>query len=160
MGRALALVFGRRWAEGLKQDSATKKLDATVLYADAWDAVSLRELGHLPESVAAYQVYQNMTGPAAGLAATYGRMGKREEALKIIHTLEERRKKQWVDPVFIAYGYIEVGDHERALSWLETAFKEKGFALRYVDPYWLDGLRNNPRLKDLQARVMATTFKD
>jgi TolB-like protein len=160
MSRAAALAWGRRWAEALKQDSVTKRLDATVVYGDAWDGAALRELGHLPESVAAYQAFQTMTGqPAFGLAITYGRMGKRDEALGILHALEERWKHQWVDPTFMASGYAGIGDRDQAMAWLNTGFREKEFTLRFVNSYWLDGMRDDPRFIALIQKVLATTFK-
>jgi hypothetical protein len=161
LARTMIFAFGRHWPEALQQDSVTKRLDATVVYVDAWDGAALRELGHLNESVAAYQAFQTLTGqPAFGLAVTYGRMGKREDALRIIHALEERRQHQWVDPTFIASAYAGIGDRDHAMAWLDTAFQEKTFMLRLNEPYWLDGLRDDPRYIALRNKVLATKFNE
>ena len=163
--RGMALSFGHRWAEALRQDSVAKRLDPSVLYWDAWDGAELRELGHLPESVAAYQTFESLTGgqPAFGLAITYGRMGKRDEALRIIHALEAERNRIWVDPDAIASAYAGIGDQEHALQWLETGFKEKSWVLRFLmegDPGWLSDLRPDPRFVALKQRVLATRLTD
>jgi tetratricopeptide (TPR) repeat protein len=164
MARATVLSFSGRWAEALRQDSLTKRLDATVVYADAWDGAALRELGHLPESVAAYLAFQTLTGqPAFGLATTYGRMGKRDDALRIIHELEDARPHRWVDPVAIASAYAGIGDRDHAMEWLNTALKEKAFTLRFMmnyDSFWMDGVRDDPRFVALRRQVLATTFTD
>jgi tetratricopeptide (TPR) repeat protein len=163
--RTLVLSFNGRWAEALQQDSATKKLDPSVVYAEAWDAGALRELGRYDESVKAYQAFQSLIGnqPAFGLAITYGRMGKRKEALDIIHALEAGRKQVWVDPEFIAVAYAAIGDNDHAMQWFETGFREKSWVLRFLmdaDPGWLHGVRDDPRFAALRQRVLATTFKD
>ena len=164
MSRTMAFVFGARWAEALQQDSATKKLDATVVYAEPWDGAALRELGKLPESVSAYSAFQSLTGqPAFGLALTYGRMGKPGEALQVARALEDRRKTTWVDPDFIAIAYAGAGDNDRSMAWLETAFKEKSWVLRFLmdaDPGWLRTLHNDSRFIALRQKVLATRLKD
>ncbi len=164
LARANAMFFGGRFAEALRQDSATKKLDATVVYVESLDAASLRELGHLDESVAAYRNFEKLTGqPSFGLAATYGRMGKRDDALRVIHTLEEIGRHRWVDPPFIAAAYSSIGDRDNAMRWLETAFQKKAFSLRFLLSYdspFFRELRDDPRFVALRKRVLATTFKE
>ncbi len=163
--QVLALAFGNRWIELLRQDSISKKLDPTVVYGDAWDGTALRELGQLQESVAAYQAFEAVTGgqPAFGLAITYGRMGKRDEAMRIIRALEAQRKQSWVDPDLIAVAYAGIGDKDHAMQWLEQGFTEKSWVLRFMmeaDPGWLAGMHDDPRFVALHQRVRTTTFKE
>ncbi len=159
--RASVLAFARRWQEVLPADSAIKRLDPSVVYFDALDGAALRQLGRPDESVAAYQRFQNVTGmPAYGLAVTYGRMGKRAEARQIADSLAALSRTQWVDPTFIAAAYDGAGDRDRAMRWVETAFKEKSFSLRFDGAYWLDPLRDDPRFKTIWARVKSTVFKN
>jgi hypothetical protein len=33
--------------------------------------------------------------------------------------------RQWIDPDFLAIGYAGIGDNDRAIQWLETAFQKK-----------------------------------
>ncbi len=163
--KAMALSFGGRWVAALKQDSATKRLDPSVVYAEAWDAGALRELGHYPQSVEAYKTFESLLGgqPAFGLALTYGRMGKRAEALAIIQALESARKTSWIEPDFIAAAYAGIGENTKAMQWLETAFTEKSWVLRFLmesNPGWLTPLESDSRFIALKQRVRATTFKD
>jgi len=164
LAREEALGFGGRYAEALEQDAITKKLDPTVVYGEAVDGWSLRELGRLEESEAAYQAFEKLTGqPSFGLVATYLRMGKRDEARGVIRTLEEREKKQWVDPLFIAMAYDALADRDGAMRWLEKAFQEKAFSLRIFlgyDTPLLKNVRTDPRFAPLRQRVLATTFKE
>ena len=56
----------------------------------------------------------------------------------------------------VAFGYLEVGDHDQALAWLERAFAARGAFIRSLqsNPRW-DPLRSNPRYQDLLRRVAA-----
>jgi hypothetical protein len=97
-----------------------------------------------------------------GLAITYAKMGKRAEALQVIHALEAREKKQWVEPTFIAFSYAAIGDRDSAMRWLERAFHEKTFAFRSFtswDHPWLRPLLTDARYQALRAKAMATTFR-
>lgn len=93
---------------------------------------------------------------------TYGRMGRREDALWAIHSLEDRARKQWVDPDFIAFGYAGIGDRDHAMEWLEKSFQMKTYGIRLFlnwDVPWLRGMGDDPRFIALKKRVLATTFK-
>jgi serine/threonine protein kinase len=163
--REEALAFGGRYVEALQQDALTKKLDPTVVYGEAMDGWSLRELGRLDEAVTAYQAFEKLIGqPSFGLAITYGRMGQRDEALRIIHALEEREKTQWVDPTFIACAYDGLSDRNAAMRWLERAFQEKAFSLRFLLSWaempLLKNVRTDPRFASFRQRVLTTIFKE
>jgi tetratricopeptide (TPR) repeat protein len=161
---ATALFFAGRWAEALRQDSVTKRLDPNVTYFDPIDGTALRELGHLPESLRAYQAFEALTSaPSFGIAATYWKMGKREEAKRALAALEERARRQWVDPPWIAMAYAGVGDKDNAMRWLEDAFRKKSFSLRFLlNIGWqpLAALKDDPRFVELRRRVLKTTFPD
>lgn len=165
LARTVAFFFNGRFAEALKQDSVTKKLDPSVVYYEAMDAASLRELGRYPEAVAAYKDFEKITGqPSFGLAMTYGRMGKHAEATAIMRDLEELARHQWIDPTLVlAVAYSDLGDKDRAMEWLEKSYAMKAFSLRFTlshDSWMLRGLRDDPRFIALRRRVLSTTFKD
>lgn len=161
--RAEALAWGGRNDEALKQDSAAIALDKMVIIWESTAGIALRETGRLEESAAAFREFEKrFNQPSAGLAVTYGRMGKRDEALRTIAELEARERRQWVDPDFIAFAYAGIGDNDHAMAWLETAFRKKTWTLRAImnwDAPWLHTLHDDPRFITLKRRVLATTFK-
>jgi tetratricopeptide (TPR) repeat protein len=161
---AQVLFFGGRWAEALRQDSVAKRLDPNVTYFDAIDGTALRELGHLPESVAAYRAWETLTSaPSFGIAATYQKLGMKAEASRALAALEERARHQWVDPVWLAVAYAGVGDRDNAMRWLEDAFRKKSFSLRFlmnVDWQPFAALQGDARFVALRQRVLKTTFAD
>jgi TolB-like protein/tetratricopeptide (TPR) repeat protein len=160
--RAEALAWGGRNDEALRADSVARRLDSTVVIWEVSNGIALLEMGRLAEAEAAFKQFETNFGqPSVGLALTYGRMGKRDKALEVIHALEARERRQWVDPNFIAIAYAGIGDVDHAIEWLETSFRKKTFSLRAFvgwDMPWLRGVRSDPRFVDLKRRVLATTL--
>ncbi|MEA2329533.1 MAG: eukaryotic-like serine/threonine-protein kinase [Thermoanaerobaculia bacterium] len=161
--RAEALLWAGRYEEALEQNRAARKLDPTLVLFDSVPAIALRELGRLDESLAAYQDFQKFFDqPSFGLATTYARMGRKSDALAVIHALEERERKQWVDPDFIALAYAGIGDRDHAMEWLEKAFHRKTFGVRQFlgwDCPWLRNMEPDPRYQELKRRVLATKLQ-
>ena len=161
--RADALVWGGRNQEALRQDSIARALDPTVIIWEATDGIALSEMGRFDESVAAFLSFEKSFGqPSVGLAMTYGRMGKRAEAMQVIRALEARERRQWVDPDFIAMAYAGIGDTDHAMEWLETAFRKKTFSLRAMlnwDMPFFRRIRDDARFIALKRRVLTTTLK-
>jgi hypothetical protein len=73
----------------------------------------------------------------------------REEALKMIEVLKERRH-ECETAVGIALIYLRLGERELALSWLEQAKPGDGISL---SDSGFDGLRSDPRFKAIEARM-------
>ena len=161
--RAEALLWAGRYEEALRQHREAIKLDPTVVIIDATDGNALRELGRLDESLAAFLDYQKaFDQPSFGLPMTYARMGRRDEAMRVIHAIEERERTQWVDPNLIAFAYAGVGDRDRAMEWLDKAFRMKTYGIRLFlnwDVPWLRSMHDDPRFIALKKRVLTTTFK-
>ncbi len=88
------------------------------------------------------------------LAMTYAFEGRREESLRIVHSLEKKRRLEYLRPYILAEDYAALGNNDKAMEWLERAYKERDDWIAWikVDPN-LDGLRSEPRFGDLLRRV-------
>ncbi len=88
------------------------------------------------------------------LAHVYGRAGRTEQARAILLRLSKLPNARQLAAANIAIGYIGMGDHSTALSWLEAAYGEHSQALTYlkIDPVY-DSLRADRRFVDLLQRV-------
>ncbi len=159
---AETLLWDGRYEDALLQKRQANQLDPAVTLIDDTNGNALRALGRLDESLASFLENQKQfKAPLFGLPITYASMGRREDALREIHTLEAREKKQWVDPDIIAIAYAGIGDRDHAMEWLEKAFRMKTFGVRLFlnwEMPWLKNMRDDPRFIDLKKRVMATTF--
>jgi pentatricopeptide repeat protein len=94
--------------------------------------------------------------PAASgiLVRAYAHAGRREDALRLLNQLEERRKTSYVPAGAFVNAYLGLDDRERAFTALEEAFQERSNILQFtkVHPYF-DPIRGDPRFADLLHRV-------
>lgn len=88
------------------------------------------------------------------LAYVYGRSGRAEQARRAIRELEQTRQYPGIDPASVAWGYIAVGDEDKAFTWIEKAYAQHSNMMHTlkVDPGF-DSLRKDPRFQDLLRRV-------
>jgi serine/threonine-protein kinase len=162
--RAEQLSSAGRYEEALVEDKHARELDPMVEIVESTRGSALRELKRYDEAKEEFQAKATVLGlPMVGLAMTYARMGKRAEALQVIHAVEAREKKTWVEPSFIAFMYAAIDDHDSALRWLQKGFDEKSFPVRAFTSWnhpWLRSLWSDPRYQALRTKAMATTFRD
>jgi TolB-like protein/Tfp pilus assembly protein PilF/DNA-binding winged helix-turn-helix (wHTH) protein len=90
----------------------------------------------------------------ASLGKVLGDSGKKLESRKLLEELEERSKHRYISPCLIALVQIGLGEKDRAIASLEQGYANRDQWMLYlkVDPH-MDGLRSDPRFKDLLRRV-------
>ena len=90
----------------------------------------------------------------AALGHVYASSGNTSAARNILDTLFVGNKVEPVSPFFIALVYAGLNDKEKALEWLENAYKEKSGSVRYLkmEPR-LQNLRNEPRYIALMKKI-------
>ena len=90
----------------------------------------------------------------AALAHTFGASGMTKEAFQILDDLTELATRRYVAPYFFAGIQVGLGEHDRAMEYLEKSYEEHCHWLIYLhfDPS-MDGLRDNPRFPNLLQRV-------
>jgi serine/threonine protein kinase/Tfp pilus assembly protein PilF len=90
----------------------------------------------------------------AALAHSYAVAGRKNEARQILDDLTKLAQHKYVAPHFFAGIHLGLGDHDRALEFLEKSDAEHCHWLIYlhIDPS-MDRLRDHPRFQDLLRRV-------
>ncbi len=88
------------------------------------------------------------------LAYTYGILGHKEEANRLIGELETLAKVNHVSPYDLAVAHLGVGDKDTAFHWLNEAYRtrDEGLLWLKVDPV-LDEVRNDSRYLTLLKLV-------
>jgi eukaryotic-like serine/threonine-protein kinase len=125
-GLTLALYYTGRYDEAIETQRALRALDPTFFYIDDMGAASLREKGEFDRAIEQYRQVQGLSDvPLHGLAVTYARMGRVEEARRIARELERVRAQKHVLPDAIAMIYANIGDRDRAFEWLDRARNER-----------------------------------
>ena len=89
------------------------------------------------------------------LGAVFAAWGREEEARNILLELDELAHQKYTSQVFVAAIFAELGDTDRALTCLETAYEDRCTWLvrgMTVDPR-LDCLRSETRFQNLARRM-------
>jgi tetratricopeptide (TPR) repeat protein len=86
----------------------------------------------------------------SALGHVYAVTGRRVEAQRVLQGLLEESKKQYVSPFYIAIVYAGMSENQKAIDWLESAYKDRsnGLVFAKVDPE-LDPLRSDSRFQAL-----------
>jgi TolB-like protein/Tfp pilus assembly protein PilF len=131
------------------------QLDPNYVYLDAALADAYREKGDFKEAVALYEKAQaTRQFPSAGLAITYARMGRREDARRILDQLIEKSRRQYVAADWIATVYIALGEKDEAFRWLDRACNEHSApASAFLFHPEYRAVRSDPRFADLLRRT-------
>lgn len=126
--------------------------DASLHYTLAWP---LEETGELERAIShhekAIELSQGSTLYRASLGHTLARAGRETQARQI---LDELLQAEAPPPHDIALIHIGLGEHEKAMDWLERAYEARDSQLIYINrgPRF-DPLRDHPRFKALLAKI-------
>ncbi|HKR59268.1 MAG TPA: hypothetical protein VJS64_06000, partial [Pyrinomonadaceae bacterium] len=97
----------------------------------------------------------------ADLGAANALAGKKETAEMILDQLLDMRRQSYVPAICLARVYSRLGELEKTIQWLETAFEERNGELVFLDSEItsaaqgdsLNSLGKDPRVKDLLERM-------
>jgi TolB-like protein/Tfp pilus assembly protein PilF len=84
----------------------------------------------------------------------YALSGRRADALRIAHQLQDLSSHAYVDFYWSGVIYAGLGDKDDAFRLVEKGYEEHSAAMLYlaVDPFW-DGVGSDPRYADLLRRI-------
>jgi serine/threonine-protein kinase len=108
------------------------QLDPAFVYGEPLLAALYREMGRFDEAIALYEKAQNICGrPAFGLAITYARMNRPDEAHQVLaKTIASRGSYTPGDA--IAHVHVALGALDDAIRELERACDERSSSLHFV----------------------------
>ena len=91
---------------------------------------------------------------SAVLGWAYAKSGRKHEALQIAERLKMGSKNDLSMAVHLAVIYATLGDADRALEWLQTAYQRHSHVVAFIkcEPAF-DSLRSDPRFQDLLRRI-------
>ena len=152
------LFYARRFERSLAPYRKCLELDPTFGAAHTDLARSLEHVGRADEAVEEFvrgtAGPDGLPRPSSGLAILYARAGRLDDARITLQAVQALSQKQFVSPYGIASYYAVIGDNDRALDWLEKAYSERDGTLVWLKVHpRLDGLRGEPRFRDLLARM-------
>jgi serine/threonine-protein kinase len=148
MTREWGLYVSHRYKEILAAHQASMKENVASVYLDSFEGASLRELGRLDESIAAYErdlkLYEGT--PLFGLAITYARANRMADAKKVIAALEAYRRDHYYPVELVAVACANAGELDRAFEWLDKVLETRSFIWYQLSrsPEW-EPLKEDPR---------------
>jgi TolB-like protein/Flp pilus assembly protein TadD len=152
------LFYARRFDRSIASYRKCLELDQTFGAAHTDLARSLEQVGRADEAIEEFvrgtRGPDGLSPPSSGLAILYARAGRLDDARATLEGVQALAQKQFVSPYGIASYYAVIGDNDRALDWLERAYSERDGTLVWLKVHpRLDGLRGEPRFRDLLARM-------
>jgi TolB-like protein/Tfp pilus assembly protein PilF len=155
---AWTYASAHRLDEAEAQARKTLEIDPRFFLAHYYLGGLRQAKGQLPEAISEFRQAFDLNGDFYSLAMlgqAYARAGNKAEAQKILARLNEEAKSRHVSPYAWALLYLGLGDKNRALDELETAYQGGDtnylFMLK-VDPSF-DDLRSDPRFEALVQKV-------
>ncbi len=152
-----AHYWARHYDQAIDQYRKVLELDPNYSGAHSLLGLALLERRQYDEAIAELQkgvaLLNTKTGYSLWLGYAYAVAGRKADAEKMLAIQFEERAQRHAAAPAIALTYLGMGDKDKALAWLETAYKERdGVTLLKAYPYW-DPLRSDPRFQDLLRRV-------
>lgn len=154
------LCTAGRYDDAIEQLRKTLEMDPDFYYA-RWNLGQALELkGRIEEAITEYEKASALNDdplPLAMLGRLYGRIGRKDEALKIQSRLSDASKGRYVSPYDFALIQMGLGQKDEAIRLLEQAYADhNGYDIAFIktDPL-LSPLRGEPRFQALVAKVFA-----
>jgi TolB-like protein/Tfp pilus assembly protein PilF len=151
------LYYARRFDEAIAQYLRVLEMDPGFARAHATLGSAYAQKGMHEQALAALRQAMALgrdNAKKAALARACAAAGRRAEALEILTELTETPDGSYVAPFPVAHIHQALGDADEAFQWLSRAREERAPQIVFlkVDP-WLDGLRPDPRFRDLLGSV-------
>jgi serine/threonine protein kinase len=154
----LIFCFARQFETAEDQLRKTLQLDANFMFAH-WilGGLCLLPMGRYDEAIAELQkaiaLSGNVAHPRGLLGYTYGKLGRKDDALRVLDELDELSKQRYVSPVSRAFVYGGLR-YEQMFQALDEAYQQRCSSLVWakVFPHW-DDLQAQPPFQDLLRRM-------
>lgn len=119
--------------------------------ADVLSALNRRD-----EAIEQAEIVLRLTGRTpsslANLASVYARAGRRREAERLL--AEALAHDGYISPGMIAPAYVDLGEYDMALNWIERTCDEQANAAVYLAVVpWARPLRSHPRFQAVLRRI-------
>ncbi|MFB3141183.1 MAG: hypothetical protein ACE1Z2_00085, partial [Acidobacteriota bacterium] len=145
-------------SESIEQCEAALELNPDFQPAWARLRSAYEGMGQYQEAAVAFQRDRILGGASqeevAGLAEAAALGAESYWRWTLVYFTERVKRGESVSPTRFARIYVQLGEKDQALEWLEKAFAERETGLTFLktDPDW-DPLRDDPRFSDLLRRM-------
>jgi serine/threonine-protein kinase len=155
---AMTMLYAGKAAPALELTRKAAELDPTLFFPLIDEAALALQTGNYREAITKLERAKALGAPPALANAyqgyAYGMAGDRTRAMAMLATLKGASPHGEVTPFSVALVYLGLGDHARAIDYLEQAYAANSQSLVWlkVDRIY-DPLRTDPRFKALMKRL-------
>ncbi|MGH7597342.1 MAG: protein kinase domain-containing protein [bacterium] len=132
-------------------------IDPNSVVALAYIAFPYFQKAMYEEAIASLQkvitLWKGNTFWLAALGLVYAGSGKKDDAQKVLHELEERSKQQYVAPLEFVWVYAGLNEMDQTFEWLNKAYEERNVLFRLKTEPTFDLLRSDPRFEELLQKI-------
>ncbi|MBW3598616.1 MAG: protein kinase [Planctomycetes bacterium] len=149
--------FARQYDQAIAELRKILELDEDFWVAHHFLSLAYAQAGQLQEALAEAEAARRLDDNreiVMVLGYIYGLAGRRPEAHEALEELQQLSQNQHVSAMFRALVAIGLGEHERALDYLDQACVERAQMLSELKvEAAFDPLRSHPRFVDLLRKV-------
>jgi non-specific serine/threonine protein kinase len=156
-----ALGVAGHYDLGIEQLRKTIDMDPSFVEAHGNLGIVYDQKGMVAEAMAEFRQALSLSGGeprfVGNLGHVYAISGQRKLAEESLVRLNEQSNQRYVAPYDIAVVYIGLGEKDRALKYLEMAYRDRSFSMTWlkVDARF-DPIRGDPRYQDILRRMHLT----
>jgi serine/threonine-protein kinase len=152
------LMYAGQHTDAIAQFRKTLEFDANSVAAHRGLGIAYSQEGQHGPAIAslkrALALAENSPVVLGDIGAAEARAKNRAEAEAVLRQLSTLATQQYVPSSATAIVYAALGDHARALEWLEKAYAEHDFAITQIAVApWYQPLRGEPRFQQLVTRL-------
>jgi TolB-like protein/DNA-binding winged helix-turn-helix (wHTH) protein/Tfp pilus assembly protein PilF len=153
----LPYYYRRRYAEALQHFRKALEMEPNFALAHHDIGWVLEAEGKYPEAIEEFERAVRISDVAAlwsSLGHAYGMAGRRQEAVKVLHRLEELSKKHYVAPNYAATVYLGLGENDKAMGLYERSYEERCWGMLWFKiAHSLKPLRGTARFEKLLQKM-------
>jgi TolB-like protein/DNA-binding winged helix-turn-helix (wHTH) protein/Flp pilus assembly protein TadD len=159
VGLGWCLYHAHRYDDAIQQFRLTLDLDPNFSLAHSTLGMAYVQKRMYAEALAEFNKASTLPGShtfaLANIGRTYALSGRGAEARQVLRELERSARQEYVPAMYVAAVYAALGTSDQSIKWIEKAYEERSDYMIYLmtEPS-LDGLRSDPRFRDL-SRVLA-----
>jgi len=154
---AYGLLQEGNYGAAIEQSRHAAELAPGLTATDVVLAHAYRAASNTADSEAALARALNSAGEnphaLALLACEFGRRGKRDQSVRLLHDLERLSKQRYVSPFDMGTVSLSLGDKERALGLFEEAYRQRSSGLIFLRNHSFASLRETPRFLSLIEKL-------
>jgi serine/threonine-protein kinase len=156
---AVVCRFARQFDRAIEAGKRAIAMDPSIMYAHHELGAAYFGKSMYEKALIEFQEERKVSGranawPEVYIGWIYVKMGKAEEAQKLLEDLVERSEQEYVSPFILACFHFVLGRNDEGFKWLNKAYEVYDHEFCYLKIAWhFDSVRSDPRYIELLKKM-------